>query len=96
MAIIEAMSFGRAIVATPVGAIPDAIINERTGLISPVGDAASLAVVLSRLIRTPALRHDLGEKAKQLFLKEFEISGYNDRLAKIYRTCCDTPNIKTL
>lgn len=91
MAILEAMSLGRAIVATPVGAIPDAIVNEETGLITPVGDAAALAAALSQLIKAPTLRHNLGEKAKQRFLKEFEISAYNDRLAEIYRVCCGAP-----
>ena len=38
MVVLEAMSLGKPIVSTEVGGIPEAVVNEETGLLVPVGD----------------------------------------------------------
>ena len=63
MAIIEAFAFGIAVVATPVGAIPELIDHERNGLIVPVGDVKALADALRALIVDFELRGRLGNAA---------------------------------
>jgi glycosyltransferase involved in cell wall biosynthesis len=85
MAILEAMSFGCAVVATPVGAITDAIHDGETGLIVPVGESAALAEALAQLVASPDLRATLGANAQAAFAREYEITGYNKKLCAVYR-----------
>jgi len=56
VAALEAMAAGRAVVATRVGGLAEAVVHERTGLLVPPGDPAALAGALAPLLRDPALR----------------------------------------
>lgn len=55
----EPMTRGKAVIASDIGGIPDMIAHERTGLLVPPGDAASLAAALRRLIEDDACRDRL-------------------------------------
>ena len=50
MSVIEAFAHGLAVIATPVGAITDILVNEKNGLLVPVRDARALTAALERLI----------------------------------------------
>jgi glycosyltransferase involved in cell wall biosynthesis len=63
-AALEAMAAGLPIVASRVGGIPELIDHERTGLLVPPGDAASLADRLCRLMIDPELGARLGDAAR--------------------------------
>ena len=56
VAALEAMAAGRAVVATRVGGLADAVVHGRTGLLVPPEDPAQLATALARLLRDPELR----------------------------------------
>jgi glycosyltransferase involved in cell wall biosynthesis len=60
VAALEAMAAGRAVVASRVGGLAEAVEDGTTGLLVPPGDAATLGVALARLVRDPALRARLG------------------------------------
>jgi glycosyltransferase involved in cell wall biosynthesis len=85
MAVIEAMAFGLAVVATPVGAVPEAVIDGETGLLVPVRDPEQLASALRRIVADPALRRRLGAQAQAQFRRQFDIEIFNDRLTSLYR-----------
>src|SRR5690349_15070683 len=59
-AIMQAMACGLAVVATPVGAIEEAVQRGLTGLIVPPRDAAALAAALAALMEDPARRTAMG------------------------------------
>ena len=48
--VIDAMSFGKPVAATAAGGIPEAVINDETGLLVPVGDAEALGAAIARLL----------------------------------------------
>jgi glycosyltransferase involved in cell wall biosynthesis len=85
MAVIEAFAYGVAVVATPVGAVPEVIAHERNGLLVPVGDAEALANALNRLLENGALRRRLGDAARRDHAERYEINTYITRLVSIWR-----------
>ena len=56
-----AFTFGRPVVASAIGDLPEVIVDEVTGLLVDAGDADGLAKALLRLLRDPALAAKLGE-----------------------------------
>ncbi|HET9850875.1 MAG TPA: glycosyltransferase family 4 protein [Candidatus Limnocylindrales bacterium] len=62
--VTEAMSRGRAVVASRLGGIVDIIEDGRSGLLVPPNDPAALAAAMQGLIDDPALRDRLGAAAR--------------------------------
>jgi glycosyltransferase involved in cell wall biosynthesis len=60
----EAMAYGRAVVASDVGGLSEAIADGVTGLLVPPRDVVALRAALSRLLADPALRERLGAAAR--------------------------------
>lgn len=85
MAVIEAMAYGLAIVVTPVGAVQEAITDEETGLLVPVGDSDGLARAIARLLDDPVLRQRLGVHARARFCQSFDLDIFERRIRQIYR-----------
>lgn len=85
MAVIEAMAYGIAVIATPVGAVEEAIVDGETGLLVPVGDVTSLAEAIKRLTENPQLRGRLGANAQARFRETFDLDIFERRIREIYR-----------
>ncbi len=96
MAILEGFAHGIAVVATPVGAIPEVIDHERNGLIVPVGDVDALADAMRRLIERPELRFRLGEAARRDHADRYDINIFVTRLAAIWYEAARLPATPTL
>jgi glycosyltransferase involved in cell wall biosynthesis len=84
MSVIEALAHGAAVVCTPVGALPELIEHERTGLIVEPGDVEGLASALGRLIDDPELRQRLGENGRTLHRTRLTIEICAERLVAIW------------
>jgi glycosyltransferase involved in cell wall biosynthesis len=65
VALLEAMAYGKPIVATRVGGIPDVLADGREGLLVPPGDVAALADAVGTLVADPQRALELGRAAKQ-------------------------------
>jgi glycosyltransferase involved in cell wall biosynthesis len=85
MSVIEGMAYGRAVVATPVGAVEDIITHGKTGLLVPVGDSDALAKALRRLMEDPELRRSIGAAAAEFHRKNLNINVYVDELKSLWR-----------
>ncbi len=85
MSVIEAMGYGLAVVATPVGAVTDIIEDGETGILVPVGDPVKLASALERLITDGDLRARLGRQARAFHRCHLHIDSYLPRLVSIWR-----------
>ena len=62
--VLEAMSLGRPVVATTVGAIPE-MLGEERGILVPPRDAEALRYALESLMADSVKRRDLGLRAKR-------------------------------
>jgi glycosyltransferase involved in cell wall biosynthesis len=85
MAVLEAMAHGLPVIATPVGAVLDALADGGNGLVVPPGSAEELAAALVRLIDEPAFRHRLGAQARADYERRYTLAIYTERLIDIYR-----------
>jgi glycosyltransferase involved in cell wall biosynthesis len=85
VAALEAMAAGRAVVASAVGGLADAVVDGRTGLLVPPGDAVALGAALERVLHEPALRAALGAagpaRVAEGFLAEQMVEAYE----RLYR-----------
>jgi len=63
--VLEAITRGRAVVASRVGGIPDVIEEGANGLLVPPGDATALAGALERVLSDRALAERLGAAAHE-------------------------------
>lgn len=79
-ALIQAMLTGLAVVTTPVGAITEAVCDERTGLVVAPQDAGALARAIERLLDDPALAGRLGRAAREHAAQRF---GYDRMIAEM-------------
>jgi glycosyltransferase involved in cell wall biosynthesis len=84
MALLEAMSWGRPVVATPVGGIPQIVTHEVNGLLVAPGDVAGLAACIARLLEEPELRARLGNAARTTIENGFSLNEALQKLSTIY------------
>ncbi len=84
VSIVEAMGAGLPVVATRVGGVEEAVIDDITGRLVPPGDPVALARALSELLGDPALRTRWGAAARERFRTEFTAEREVDKLEAIY------------
>jgi glycosyltransferase involved in cell wall biosynthesis len=85
LSILEAMSQGLPVVATPVGGIPEVVTQGREGILVPKEDPAALAAAVQRLAGDADLRARLGSAGRQRALSEFSFETMLDRYDRLYR-----------
>ena len=86
VAVIEALSYGVAVVTTPVGAIPEIVEHEVSAILVPVKDVAALGSALERLIKDRRLRERIGQAGHAAFLARLEIGRCAQTLADMYKS----------
>jgi glycosyltransferase involved in cell wall biosynthesis len=71
--LIEAMAAGATVVGSTVGGASEILVENENSLTYPPGDVDKLAAQLSRLVRSPELRHSLAQAGKRTALEQFDI-----------------------
>jgi glycosyltransferase involved in cell wall biosynthesis len=82
--IMEAMAAGLPVVATPAGGTPELVADGETGLLAPVGDAASLAARASDLLRDPERRRRMGEAGARRVRERFSMRRMVEETERLY------------
>lgn len=83
LTVMEAMSYGKAIIGSNCDGIPEDITNGKTGLIVKRGDEYELAKAIMRLIRNKKLRDALGRNAFSAYKTRF---GFNKMKKQVEKT----------
>jgi glycosyltransferase involved in cell wall biosynthesis len=83
-ALLEGMACECALVATPVGGIPDALQDGVSGRLVPPGDAPALAAAILDLLEHPGLRRSLGKAARQAAGERFPLATELDINLELY------------
>jgi glycosyltransferase involved in cell wall biosynthesis len=82
--ILDAFACRAPVVATGAGGVPEIVIHEKTGLLSPVKDPNQLAENVLRLTADPNLRNTLVGNAAQ-FVKDFSKENTAKKTYEIYK-----------
>lgn len=84
MAVLEAMAYGKAVVASDIGGIPELVVHEKTGLLFPLGNREALKACLTRLMAGPELRHRYGTAARIRLEEKFSLDKHKKELLGLY------------
>jgi glycosyltransferase involved in cell wall biosynthesis len=71
---IEAMAYGKSVVAAAQGGIREIVIDGETGWLFPAGDVAMLAACLAEAINRPTAVVERGHKGYHRFMERFHAS----------------------
>jgi glycosyltransferase involved in cell wall biosynthesis len=85
---LEAMSFGRPVVAFAIGGVPDWLAHGLTGLVTPPGDERALAAALDQLLGDPDLAECLGAAGRLRAEHHFSRDVHLSEIVAIYRRAC--------
>lgn len=85
LAIVEAMSVARPVVATRTGGIPEIVADGESGLLSNPGDPVCLAENILTLIRNAPLRRKMGDAGAERFRTLFTAKAMSAKYQDIYR-----------
>ena len=80
-----AYTFGRPVIATKVGGLPEAVEDGKSGLLVSVSAPDELAEAILRVIRNPSLAAQMGEYAKYLSDTKFSWDSIALKLLAVYR-----------
>ncbi|QLD87075.1 glycosyltransferase family 4 protein [Natronomonas halophila] len=83
--ILEAMSSGTPVVAPEVGAIPEIVEDEQTGILYTADSASGLTSGIERMLADSKLRTSYGRQARKLTVKQFDWENQQDRFRSILR-----------
>lgn len=84
-AIVEAMSCGRAVIATALGGATEILTRPEEAVSVPSRDPAALAVSMERLITDDWTRKKMGEQARAGIVSRFSVQRYVDSFLEHYR-----------
>jgi glycosyltransferase involved in cell wall biosynthesis len=85
MVILEALAAGKAVVASEVGAIPDVIRQDVTGLLVPPGDVNALADALCLLVEDEKARQRMGQSGRKLVREAYDFERTVGQYDDLYR-----------
>lgn len=84
VSILEAMSYGKPILSTPVGGIPEIVKQNENGILFPPGDEVAIYESIKIIVTDISLRDCMGKESKnksKIYLPEYVTSSLN----KLYK-----------
>lgn len=84
MTILEAMASGKAVIAIKTGGNSEIVIHGETGLLVNVGDPVDLSTAMSRLLKNPLLREDMGKAGRRRVEDKFSMEKILKQYSELY------------
>jgi glycosyltransferase involved in cell wall biosynthesis len=85
MTVLEAMAYGKPIIATRIGGLPEQIDDGVTGFLIEPGNSNQLMERLAVLMSDKELRKRMGKAARDKLEKEFSFDRHLSKLIQIYK-----------
>jgi glycosyltransferase involved in cell wall biosynthesis len=86
MSVLEAMAYGKPVVASRIGGIPELVVDGETGVLFEPGDADELRSHISRLMGDASLRARMGAAGRIRVETDFSLAKHNAELMDVYQS----------
>lgn len=86
MSVLEAMSYGLATIATPVGGVPQVIQDDINGYLMPIDDSTLLANRINELLDDSGLAARIGSAGRKTIEESFGMDSYAQKLMEMYES----------
>lgn len=86
MSVLEAMAYGKPLVASRIGGIPELVADNKTGLLFEAGNAEALTTLLDKLMASETLRKQMGLAGRKRVKNLFSLNQHNTGLMQIYQS----------
>ncbi len=83
--LLQAMAMAKAVVGSAVGGIPEVVLQDQTGLLTPPRDAAALTLALRRLLADACHRRELGRRGRELVAARFSVEQMAAAVEAVYQ-----------
>jgi glycosyltransferase involved in cell wall biosynthesis len=83
LVLLEAMASGLPVISTNIGAIPEIVDHDITGLVIPPKNPELLAENILKLTENRVLLESMGVNGRKKYLKEYSFNAYKNNLEKI-------------
>ena len=90
MGVLETMSFGKPVIATGVGGVPEIMRDGKTGFLAKLGDVQAMAKDIRTLAADPQLAEEMGASARVRAEQEFSAEKSVGRYLDYYRAVLDS------
>ncbi len=87
MAILEAMSVGKPVLATSVGGNSELVVHRQSGVLVPPEDSNALAEGLIQILSDPVAAQQMGKAGEQRVQQYFGLSAMVRKYETLYRRC---------
>ena len=85
-ALLESMAYGVVPIVTPVGSIPEVVVNNKNGFIVPLNDYNLISSIISLLEKDRVLLKKIGKASHQTIYNSYSINQYIDKLNETYNS----------
>ena len=89
LSILEAMQAGLPIIASDVGGVKEAVIDEENGFLIPKQNQEILIERLTELLTDASLREEMGKRSKELFHEQFTFEKMYVQTKRVYQNVVD-------
>ncbi len=83
--ILQAQAMGRAIIASDIGGIPEAITHDKTGYLVPPNNPHALSDALNLLLKSPDLRERLGDASRLTIVENHSLDAMGIQILNHYQ-----------
>jgi glycosyltransferase involved in cell wall biosynthesis len=92
LAMVEAMLAARPLIATRVGSMPEAVIDQETGILVEKNDVAGLVKALRDLRDNSIKRLNLGKQARKIALEQFTVEAMTAQYEQLWHQVRSGPS----
>ena len=84
MSVLESMAYGKPIIASRVGGMPEQIEDNKTGLLFEMGNVQELSEKMMLFTKDKELKQKMGKAARKKLEREYSLKTHCSKLMKIY------------